>query len=436
VIYDLAYVYDAGGNRLSKLDVVSGRDTTYVYNMGNNRLLSYTTVQTTGPDAGLVVERGEYEYDETLDAAGNVVRFKRKVPFQPAPDPQGWVVFATEFYYNKAGEVQIITQRTWNEEGGVYWTDHVWAIKEVRGNGRTRYMIRDWDYSWNAGTQNWDVSPNNASATWTAYDGDEPAYDYEMVWNAATYKFDAVWRTSYDLGLTQREAGEGDPGASTTRYFHGDHLGTTRGMTNDPDVGAPTVSARMVYTAFGELVSVDGTLDTRYGYVGASGYESFGEFAQGIEFPFLHVGYRWYDPSSGRFLQRDPIGIDGGLNVYSYVRGDPATLVDILGTIPLETGTLWPPQRKSDEEREAERRAAKVGFTIVGEAALLLYGGAAVTRVPRVVKWARPFIRIEAHPIGGLKGQIRCMRLWHINLGKKHIIIDPRYWWDQFRRFF
>jgi len=76
-------------------------------------MLSYETIQTTGPDAGLVVERREYEYDQTLDAAGNVVRVKRKVPYQPAPDPQGWVVFATEFYYNKAGEMQIITQRMW-----------------------------------------------------------------------------------------------------------------------------------------------------------------------------------------------------------------------------------------------------------------------------------------------------------------------------------
>jgi uncharacterized protein RhaS with RHS repeats len=39
--------------------------------------------------------------------------------------------------------------------------------------------------------------------------------------------------------------------------------------------------------------------------------------------PFLHVGHRYYDPSSGRFLQRDPIGIRGGSNVYEYVDSRP-----------------------------------------------------------------------------------------------------------------
>jgi len=41
-----------------------------------------------------------------------------------------------------------------------------------------------------------------------------------------------------------------------------------------------------------------------------------------------HVGARYYDPSSGRFLQRDPIGIEGGANVYAYVRNGPALRVD------------------------------------------------------------------------------------------------------------
>jgi hypothetical protein len=31
----------------------------------------------------------------------------------------------------------------------------------------------------------------------------------------------------------------------------------------------------------------------------------------------LHVGARWYDPSLGRFVQRDPIRLVGGFNCYS-----------------------------------------------------------------------------------------------------------------------
>jgi len=50
-------------------------------------------------------------------------------------------------------------------------------------------------------------------------------------------------------------------------YFHGDHLGTTRRLTQ----GGGAVRRQSIYTAFGELKHSAGSLTTRYGYVGASG---------------------------------------------------------------------------------------------------------------------------------------------------------------------
>ncbi len=44
-----------------------------------------------------------------------------------------------------------------------------------------------------------------------------------------------------------------------------------------------------------------------------------------------HLGHRWYDPSIGRFLQRDPIGLAGGGNLYVYSASEPASAVDPLG---------------------------------------------------------------------------------------------------------
>ena len=38
-----------------------------------------------------------------------------------------------------------------------------------------------------------------------------------------------------------------------------------------------------------------------------------------------------YSPALGRFLQVDPIGTDGGLNLYAYVRNDPVNLLDPIG---------------------------------------------------------------------------------------------------------
>jgi len=49
----------------------------------------------------------------------------------------------------------------------------------------------------------------------------------------------------------------------------------------------------------------------------------------------LHVGWRWYDPLLGRFVQRDPIGLTGGLNAYVYVSASPLALVDPLGLTSL-----------------------------------------------------------------------------------------------------
>ena len=53
----------------------------------------------------------------------------------------------------------------------------------------------------------------------------------------------------------------------------------------------------------------------------------------------LHYNYfRDYDPATGRYIQSDPIGLNGGINTYQYVYGNPIRFVDSLG---LEVEGEW-----------------------------------------------------------------------------------------------
>lgn len=45
----------------------------------------------------------------------------------------------------------------------------------------------------------------------------------------------------------------------------------------------------------------------------------------------LLMGHRWYDSSLGRFLTRDPIGFEGGLNLYGYAGSNPTNFLDPFG---------------------------------------------------------------------------------------------------------
>jgi RHS repeat-associated protein len=57
----------------------------------------------------------------------------------------------------------------------------------------------------------------------------------------------------------------------------------------------------------------------------------------------LHYNYfRDYDPETGRYVESDPIGLDGGLNTFGYVEGNPVNGIDPSGLAKLG-GTIAPP---------------------------------------------------------------------------------------------
>ncbi|MFA6633046.1 MAG: RHS repeat-associated core domain-containing protein, partial [Kiritimatiellia bacterium] len=50
----------------------------------------------------------------------------------------------------------------------------------------------------------------------------------------------------------------------------------------------------------------------------------------------VYYNWRHYNPLDGRFISRDPIGEQGGLNLYGFVGNDPVNNVDAFGQI------TWP----------------------------------------------------------------------------------------------
>ena len=107
--------------------------------------------------------------------------------------------------------------------------------------------------------------------------------------------------------------------SGTVSYIIIDHLGTTRAFT-DP---SGSLASTFAYDSFGNVIG--GAPPSRYTYTGR-------EFDPDTGLLFYRA--RWYDPQQGRFTSEDPIGFDGGLNLYGYVENNPMSLSDPSGLCP------------------------------------------------------------------------------------------------------
>ena len=301
--HELSYTYDDNGNRRSEHrrytlppDEVFERNVTYVYDLDDPA--TYGTMQNR-----LMAVSGDESRTYYYDEDGNVWRIIEGS-------------LRTDLEYDKMGRVW----RAWGYNQG---DDVLWAHEFRYAGARRRYLVRELDpdaWEWH-------------DVRWSDYLGNSIWGDYTVDGGTATMT------TRYVPGLWQTDLtplGDDPPGAPTTAFVHTNQLGTTRLLSDESgsavDLGVG--SALQHYTAFGRPFIVDDdppegssyALPTRYGYAGAWGYDS----QSGIG-ALMHVGARYYDPRIGRFLQRDPIGISGGLNVYAYVENSPANRVDPSG---------------------------------------------------------------------------------------------------------
>ncbi len=107
-------------------------------------------------------------------------------------------------------------------------------------------------------------------------------------------------------------------------YYHQDGLGGVVGLSNNQN----TTTQTQRFDAWGNKLTGTVPQTAQYGYAGREPDET----------GLIYYRARYYDPAIGRFTQRDPIGLNGGINLYAYVGNNPVNYTDPLGLRELTAG--------------------------------------------------------------------------------------------------
>jgi RHS repeat-associated protein len=98
------------------------------------------------------------------------------------------------------------------------------------------------------------------------------------------------------------------------------------------------ISAKYEYGPFGEVFCAVGDMAKVNPFQFSTKYTD-------NETDFVYYGYRYYSPALGRWLSRDPIEEQGGLNLYGFVSNDPVNKWDRLGLqTPPSYYIVFPPE--------------------------------------------------------------------------------------------
>ncbi|MBV8685761.1 MAG: RHS repeat-associated core domain-containing protein [Alphaproteobacteria bacterium] len=227
------------------------------------------------------------------------------------------------------------------------WTGHYNVSRGYTANGRNQYTATG------SVTPTYDSKGNLTSAGSTTY-----SYSSENLLTSATggiaLAYDPalrLYQTSGGTAGTTRFAYDGadlvaeynGSNAMLRRYVHGPG-------TDEPLVwyeGSGTSDRRFLHAdERGSIVAVTNSAGTT---LNVNAYDEYGIPSSGNAGRFQYTGQTWlaelgmyyykariYSPTLGRFLQPDPIGFNGGMNLYGYAGGDPVNASDPAGLAPKE----------------------------------------------------------------------------------------------------
>jgi len=106
-------------------------------------------------------------------------------------------------------------------------------------------------------------------------------------------------------------------------YYHTDGNGNVTMLLN----ASQQMVAKYLYDPFGNTLAMSGTLANVNTY-------RFASKEWNAQTGFYYFGRRYYDPNLQRFVNRDPLAENGGLNLYGYCGNNPVSLIDIMGLCP------------------------------------------------------------------------------------------------------
>ena len=149
------------------------------------------------------------------------------------------------------------------------------------------------------------------------YDGDNTVSELDNGGNVLA-KYTAGQRI--DEPLAEMRSG-------TASFYEQDGLGSVASLSN----GTGALSNTYAYDSFGNVTGLTATVTNPFRYTGR-------EFDP--ETGIYEYRARYLDPTIGRFVSEDPIGLYGGINSYGYAFNNPVVFSDPLGLCPPDVREL------------------------------------------------------------------------------------------------